>query len=397
MTLIIRGGNSLELHSDYEAQCERYLLGELSEADSQQVEQAYFADTSLFERFVAVKEDLIDAYARGLLTGNKRKRFEKHFLGNKTRREEIEDGRRLIGVTSAAGTAQRASPAPDNQRHSVWSWLTGRSVLIPASALATLLVVALGSWILLRDRSAKVQNDNGRANQNVVANPTPVGSPGEQTATVQATPQVTPIERGTANEPPVARDNGRPIGPAPTSGLNFGGERGRSRSVRASAPEQVASRDSAEETVALVIEPRTSRSITPTPTPTPKSTPTDTRSTLGFSLSISTVGREPRLLLNANVKSVQLSLVYSYPVEGPLDVSITDMDSQEIVSVRDLRVQPGQTPNLVTLTFPASRLKRNDHIVRLSTRTKEGTSETIAEYYFTVIRKAPTGNRPSKR
>lgn len=50
----------MELHSDYEVQCEKYLLGELSEDDSQQVEEAYFADDSLFERFVAVKEELID-------------------------------------------------------------------------------------------------------------------------------------------------------------------------------------------------------------------------------------------------------------------------------------------------------------------------------------------------
>src|SRR2546421_8967581 len=36
----------------------------------------------------------------------------------------------------------------------------------------------------------------------------------------------------------VTRDNGRPIGPAPTSGLNFGGQRGRSNLVQVDRSEE---------------------------------------------------------------------------------------------------------------------------------------------------------------
>jgi len=54
----------LEQQSEFEETCERYLLGELSEAEQERFEEAYFADDALFEQFQAVKDDLLDAYAR---------------------------------------------------------------------------------------------------------------------------------------------------------------------------------------------------------------------------------------------------------------------------------------------------------------------------------------------
>ena len=371
----------MELHSDYEVQCEKYLLGELSEADSQQVEEAYFADDRLFERFLAVKEDLFDAYARGLLTGNKRKHFEKQFLGSKSRREEIEDADQLIRVTTASPqdrAAQRANP-PTYERYSIWNWLVGRSVLIPATALAILLSIAFGSWILLRDRPNRTEKDNKQANQNISANPVEENSPGERTATVKATPQVLPSERGAVEHASGTDSGAHKVAPE------------RSSRASSTAQEKVAARTSAEETVALVVEPHSSRSINPAPMASPPAMPS------GITVAPQTYYVAPRLLLNSNVRFVQLSLVYRHPVEGPVDASISDMGGREVVSVRDLEVQSDETKSVVTFKFLASRLKRNDHIARLSTRTKDGTSETIAEYYFTVTRKAPTLSGPPKQ
>ena len=59
----------MEQIHDYEEVCARYLLGELSEQEQAELEEGYFADDALFERFRAVKDDLIDAYARGDLAG----------------------------------------------------------------------------------------------------------------------------------------------------------------------------------------------------------------------------------------------------------------------------------------------------------------------------------------
>ena len=61
----------MEDFHDYEDTCARYLLGELSEPELAHFEESYFADDSLFERFRAVKDDLIDAYARAVALAQK--------------------------------------------------------------------------------------------------------------------------------------------------------------------------------------------------------------------------------------------------------------------------------------------------------------------------------------
>jgi anti-sigma factor RsiW len=78
----------VEVKSDFENLCEQYLLGELSDSDRQQLEEAYFAEDDLFERYLIVKEDLIDAYTRGELSAEKRKQFELHFLSSAARAKE---------------------------------------------------------------------------------------------------------------------------------------------------------------------------------------------------------------------------------------------------------------------------------------------------------------------
>jgi len=365
----------LDLNSDYEVQCEKYLLGELSEPDSQQFEAAYFADDSRFERFVAVKEDLLDAYARGLLTGEKRQQFEKRFLASAAGRQEIEDARQLIQFTTAASHdpgAQTVGAVLPSERHSLWSWLTGRSVLIPAGALATLFVLAFVSWMLLRNRTNTNQKDNAQANQGVVPSPRKDDLTAPRTVTAQATPEDSPVQRGTVE--------------SPSSLASRGQNTKRSPRVNSGDSEKLASRTADEESVALVLYPYTSRSITPLPTPTPSTN----QSGLGFSALTSA----PRLTLHSRTQSVQLSLIYRYALEGPVEASVSDMNGKEILRRRNLNTgQSSEGKQSVTFAFPTSLLKRNDYIVRLSTRTKDGTPETIAEYSLNVERKPPQRTR----
>ena len=50
-----------------EEMCVSYLLGELSENDQERFEAAYFADDVFFDRYMAVKNELLDLYSRGEL------------------------------------------------------------------------------------------------------------------------------------------------------------------------------------------------------------------------------------------------------------------------------------------------------------------------------------------
>lgn len=54
----------------------RYLLGELGQREQAEVEDAYFADTSRFERLLSVEDDLVDAYVRGELSRQRARALE---------------------------------------------------------------------------------------------------------------------------------------------------------------------------------------------------------------------------------------------------------------------------------------------------------------------------------
>lgn len=58
-----------------EAVCERYLFGELDGAEQERFESAYFNDDSFFNRFLAVKDELLDLYSRNELETGKRIRM----------------------------------------------------------------------------------------------------------------------------------------------------------------------------------------------------------------------------------------------------------------------------------------------------------------------------------
>ncbi|HEU4388332.1 MAG TPA: hypothetical protein VFV34_11080 [Blastocatellia bacterium] len=67
----------------------QYLLGELSEKDSADFEQACFHDDELFEELLAVEAELMDDYVRGVLVGRRRAQFDKRLLNSPGRRDEM--------------------------------------------------------------------------------------------------------------------------------------------------------------------------------------------------------------------------------------------------------------------------------------------------------------------
>ncbi|HEY7546904.1 MAG TPA: hypothetical protein VID27_18575 [Blastocatellia bacterium] len=118
----------------------RYLLGQLSEEEQQQVERRYFGDDDFYEQLEAVEDDLVDAYVRGRLSPPERQQFEQHFLPFEDRREKVEFARqwRTFVAGNRAKPAEKAKPRWLNFFHS-------RLVLIP---LAASLVLALGAGLL---------------------------------------------------------------------------------------------------------------------------------------------------------------------------------------------------------------------------------------------------------
>lgn len=75
-------------HSD-ENQIRRYLLGESSPSESEQIEERLFTDDEFVELLLLCEDELIDDYARGLLPANERELFEKNFSFSPNRLEKL--------------------------------------------------------------------------------------------------------------------------------------------------------------------------------------------------------------------------------------------------------------------------------------------------------------------
>lgn len=89
----------------------RYLLGELSAEERQDVEEHYFQDDQLFEEFLTVEGELIDGYVQGELPVEVREKFEAQFLSTPAGRRKVELSRALMGAMLEEPVRVRATQA----------------------------------------------------------------------------------------------------------------------------------------------------------------------------------------------------------------------------------------------------------------------------------------------
>lgn len=313
----------MELQSDYDNICERYLLGQLSEADCRQLEEAYFADDSLFERFLAVKDELLDAYARGDLTGNNLKNFEQHYLASEARRQKAEEARELIQSTSAIATTEKESTHRRRQWFS--NYLSLHPIAFRAALAVAVLVILAGGWILVRE----MQNSNARRTA-------------EEQARKIAKPEDTTVDNG--NRQVLTTSGGEQVASSPSPST------GPKPDIAKPAPQTFV------QIAAITLLPISSRD-----TSTSES-----------------------LVLTSEARIVHLNLIFSDGPYNSFDASVRTVDGQRVIRRAGLIARANEKGKLVTVIFDSSLLQRQDHIATLRGRLKNGRSETIAEYYFRV-------------
>jgi len=122
----------------------RYLLGDLSEEERDQLEREYIASDELFEQCLTTEDDLIDAYLDGELTPKQRDQFIRNFLTTPARGEKVNFARawkQLVSEATATGGSTMPAPA------------TRSSILMAAS----LVLVVLTAWLAIR--SFRLQHD----------------------------------------------------------------------------------------------------------------------------------------------------------------------------------------------------------------------------------------------
>ena len=78
----------------------QYLLGLSAPAERELIESEYFEDEHAFQEMLAAEDDLMDAYARGELAGEERRRFEMRFMSSLRGRERVQFARAFTGTVS---------------------------------------------------------------------------------------------------------------------------------------------------------------------------------------------------------------------------------------------------------------------------------------------------------
>jgi hypothetical protein len=318
-----------------EETCERYLLGELSEAGREQFEDAYFADDIFFERFLAVKDELLDAYARGELAEEKRLRFEKHFSATAPRQRQIDETKSFIGAITAVSTKTTARNAETGDATSKSSWgilfsnfLNSRAFAWQA-ALAVFLLLALGgTWIFVR-RSQLPPDE-------------------------QATQQPTPAPA--IDQPSNENNSATTLSPTPAD---------------------------------------VNQNVSPTPTPQkpvdrpPKDSPVQMASILLLPVASRDISEANTLRLAPDTQTARVSLVFKDHNYRNLSAEITTIDGARVWRQNRLKANSGSANKSVMLQFPSAVLRGQDYIVALKGQTASGQTETINEYYFRVQRDSP--------
>ncbi len=93
----------------------RYLLGQMSEAETIAFEEEYFQDDNLFEQMVDIENDLVDSYVRGELSETERRQFENGYLGSSPKRKHVRFARALTDSSSGISVKEQAPAHPSRE------------------------------------------------------------------------------------------------------------------------------------------------------------------------------------------------------------------------------------------------------------------------------------------
>ena len=135
----------------------RYLLGELSEQEEEDIEKRYFSDREYFEQLLMVESTLLDEYASGDLDQRVRKLVESNLLGSAGQKRELNFSRELLSGISQAKPRLRSGMVKAHSAGSGWARLQlwFKNPVVRALLALCLLLVALSSSLLIWNRGLR--------------------------------------------------------------------------------------------------------------------------------------------------------------------------------------------------------------------------------------------------
>jgi hypothetical protein len=308
---------------------ERYLLGELAEADRTAIELELLADREKFEQVCAVEDDLIDNYLRGKMSRSYRERFEIHYLASRYNRERVATAKILIaGIDRIASERIKVR---ERETGLPWWKRFPDSLRWPQPALAVALVLVLlfalsALWLYLErarlfGQIARIENEAQIERASLRQRKQELASRNQE------------LEREIANE------------------------RQRHEESKAALEQLRLQQSSLSSSVPSFLLP-------PAPVRGEKAPP---------SLTLPRLTGRVRFLMELNGDGYA-----SYQVRFQTD------EGREILRRQASKVRLGKDREFAALTIRAGRLTKGDYILILFGQTADGRGEEIDRYFFRV-------------
>jgi len=156
---------------DNETTLRRYLLGNVSDEERQQIELKMISDGTFFEQVCALEDDLIDEYVCDKLSPEEREEFQNWFLSTP---EGVEQVRLATGLRAAAlatlpaqsAAASLSVPEPSSQQRGALAyWRSGISMSRYAIAGMAAICLVIIIWMAVARGRLQSQLNELRAQQ----------------------------------------------------------------------------------------------------------------------------------------------------------------------------------------------------------------------------------------
>ena len=307
-----------------------FLLGELKPEEQQRLEQQLMIDTAAFEELQRVEDELIDDYLSGTLSSGEKERFESVFLLPPERQQKLSFARTLRHYIADHPIKERRWPA---WRESwVAFWRFQNPVLSGSLAAALVLIIAGGSWSMLR--ISRLQKALGQA--------------GPRDAQSQLT------EMGARNS-------------------------------------ELAAALQHEQTQRNLLEQQVANLKTGEGTGHPSPSPSQLQpALLSFALTpglLRDMGSSQKFNIPASSSAVEFHLTLAQEDYPKYHAVLLRVEGEEIWAQTWLRVEGTAQNQPLQLILPAKLLPPGDYVLKLSGISASGESEDAGKYYFRVIRK----------
>jgi hypothetical protein len=336
----------------------KYLLGSLPEAETERLDELSITDDEFAVALSAAEKDLVDAYVQGELTGTALESFRSYYLASPLRRGRLDFARALDAQAERHYTAQSATtpdefPAkrPTTKKRSGWFagkglFTTPRLLWQWGFAAAAIAFLVAGSWLL---------SENTRLRQQI------------------------------------ARTQARPEGPG-TREQELQNELERQRQAVATTEQELARVTEERERLEAEIRQRAQGSQVAN---AERNAPNQQRPSPG-GLSIASfilmpqmrgVQQVPTISIPANTDQVSMKLELEPNDFRAYRVSlVAQAGTPTIWRSRQLNATATAGGKALNVTFPASLLKPQVYVLRVTGVAKDASSEAVSDYPFKVVK-----------